>query len=155
MSKVTTVDARSVDVSVLHRLGANMRPHDVEECEAFGLSPVEAVLQSAYHAQSESFVVLDEQGEALWVYGRGPVIGADGVGIWCLGRIGSEKHAKFFLRESKRVINQWLNEGAVLWNYVSVNNAPSLRWLAWLGVTFGDEVEIGGVQFVKFEIRGK
>ncbi|MCI5836231.1 MAG: hypothetical protein MR209_00060 [Veillonellaceae bacterium] len=153
MSGVTTVDARGVDISVLQRLGAHMRPHDVEECTAFGVSPVEAVLQSAYHPESESFAVLDEAGEALWVYGRGRARNAGGMGIWCLGRIGSERYARFFLQESKRVLERWLDDGLPLWNYVSVSNDASLRWLAWLGATFGEEVEIGGVRFVRFELR--
>ena len=153
MSPLTTVDARTLTPDVLAELGRNLRRHDLKECTAFGLTGEQAVFESVFHRDSESYAILDERGRAVWVYGLGhvPVDGA--YGIWCLGR--DNPYKRFFMEESRRVIGKWLDTYRPLVNYVSADNRPARRWLTWLGAEWGERATVGGVVFIKFTIRGK
>lgn len=152
MSQLITVDARTLSREALVALGNALRPHDLEECTAFGLSGAEAVVQSVFHEGGVSYAVLDESGRPVWVYGLG-LVPLDGeYGIWCLGR--DNPYKRYFMQESRRVIDRWLKDYAPLVNYVSTGNAPSRRWLTWLGAEWGGRVTVGGVEFIKFILRG-
>ncbi len=153
MSQLITVDARTLTPDVLAELGRNLRRHDLKECAAFGLTGEQAVSESVFHRLSESHAILDERGRPVWVYGLG-LVPLDGeYGIWCLGR--DNPYKRYFMQESRRVIDRWLKDYAPLVNYVSMSNTPSRRWLTWLGAEWGGRVTVGGVEFIKFILRGK
>ena len=62
------------------------------------------------------------------------LIGDDAM-IWLLGHQDLEKYAVRFLKESRRVLAQFLTDYKLLENYVDADNALTLRWLEWLGFT--------------------
>tara|TARA_R110000850_G_scaffold23358_1_gene69068 strand:- start:5904 stop:6362 length:459 start_codon:yes stop_codon:yes gene_type:complete len=61
---------------------------------------------------------------------------------------------RLFVKHTKRELSGMLGGFSHLWNLVSDENAVAIRWLKWIGFSFvGDEYAIGGMRFLKFEMR--
>ena len=54
---------------------------------------------------------------------------------WLLGTEELPKYGKSLLKESRKWINVVEKEYRILYNFVDTRNAPSKRWLNWLGFT--------------------
>lgn len=63
------------------------------------------------------------------------------------------KHSRIFLRECKKHLNKMIGDTPYSFNFVSVNNTKSHRWLEWLGFTVHKDKDmyVRGVHFCLFD----
>lgn len=135
-----------------------LREFDVSECIALGSSPHEALLgglkgQMCFTALD----VDDDTGDEvpLMMFGGSRVTENIAV-VWALGSDEVRKHPISMYRQGRLFLAQ-IAAGLdvdTLYNYVSVENTPSVEWLTRLGATFDDDTyEFGGLPFLRFEFQ--
>jgi hypothetical protein len=116
----------------------NMRKADIEECEAGGFTPLDALRMSV--ASSIVCYTLTEPDTGLpgAILGVGPGFDPAWGAIWLLGTSALKKHRYRFLRNSKPVLHDlYIETGKdVFYNYTYVQNHVHHAWLRWLGFTF-------------------
>lgn len=81
----------------------------------------------------------------------------DGTGTpWLLGSDDVNKIPVTFIRESRKYIDQFLQEYGYLYNYVDIRNTLSIQWLKWLGFKIEEPVILGLEQrlFSRFSLGG-
>lgn len=140
---------RPAEIRDAHALAADMRPHDIEECRAFGREPLEALL-FPFLARQQAFTITDEQDTVYAMFGV-----TDGITFGCPWMLTSNKFhkvAKPFAQQSIRWFSLMTKDYAYLQNLVSHNNRVAHRWLRHLGFTIEtSQPEIyGGVTFYRF-----
>lgn len=72
---------------------------------------------------------------------------------WMVGSKGLDRHALKFLRRCKPQVQAMLDAYPVLGNYVALSNEKAIAWLKWMKFQFGEEIDICGVPFIRFELR--
>jgi hypothetical protein len=106
-------------------------------------------LRKSSHAWT---AMIDGRPEVM--FGVGDLNILAGVGApWLLGTEAVERHYIAFLRNSVGFRDQLLRRYPVMRNFVDDRNKASKRWLAWLGATLSDPVELNGHMFRLFELR--
>ena len=132
----------------LVELAKCLRTIDVIECMAMGAEDAThgLLLSTACSAQWWiEYECIAGVESPIWVYGIGDEYHTGlGYCIWFLGsqRLQESKNCqRYFLEESKRIINEWQQQGS-LWNCISKDNKASIRWLRWLGATFIEGVNL-------------
>ena len=94
-----------------------------------------------------------------WVVDGVPVVmfgcSADGgIGVpWLLATEEVNYHSVSFLRQSRRICRDWLQQYGTLANYVHSGNEQCILWLISLGFAFPGSVMINGEKFIRFEKR--
>lgn len=73
---------------------------------------------------------------------------------WLLATDEIEFNSVWFLKQSKRLLKEWLEEYGILTNYIYAKNYASIEWLKWLKFDFPEEVTINDEPFLRFEKRG-
>jgi len=137
----TTLDA--------HKLAADMRPNDVEECRAFEHEPLEALLIPFLGGQ-EVLCISDPRDTVYAMFGISDMI------TWgCPWMLTSNQFpliARPFAYQSKAFFDAIASQHYYLENMVSANNKVAQRWLKHLGFTIEYEIptEYGGVTFLPF-----
>ena len=137
--------------ALLDAFEGNIRPNDKRELLAANTS-VREELEDSIHCAAECWVVVTEDDEPLVIFGRTPVVGHAGNLIWCIGTNKLQDFWFPFIRVSRKILRKWAHEHGVLYNAVGSFNTESMRWLSWLGASFGQTIEMGGEEFVCFEL---
>jgi hypothetical protein len=134
-------------------LAPRLRRADVDEVwAASGSGPNDALLR-AVEAGSWAGTV---DGEVEAIFGTHPMTLLGDVGcIYLLGSDAIERHARPFLRMSRRYVQAVRQDYGVLMNWVDARNAASVRWLRWLGFAIMSPAPFGpfGLPFHRFEMR--
>ena len=67
-----------------------------------------------------------------------------------------EPRRRQFVKMSRNVLERWQQEHGALYNFVSVENIKSIRWLKWLGAVFYEPQPMGvnGEMFQLFVLGG-
>lgn len=130
---------RESDLPVV--LNLELRQSDKDELKAsVGLDPADAILISLLHSTEKWVVVHDNKIEAVfgvsWVPERQLAV------PWFLGTDKIEDYSITFIRQSKKIVEDWLDRYGVLFNLVDSRHTASIRWLKWLGFTVDEEVEV-------------
>lgn len=152
-AEVTVVPARVEHAFVL---ATTMRPKDVAELEACGLTPLDGLLQSLRVSEQAWAVLYDDVVGALFGVEplEGPVLGhADG--LWFLtGHLFAEQPMAFF-RAAKRAVEALLERYPVLTNVIDARHDDALRFARAMGATFGAPAPFGrqGEPFIPFMLR--
>ena len=77
-----------------------------------------------------------------------------GIGVpWLLATEEINYHSVSFLRQSRRICRDWLQQYGTLANYVHSGNEQCILWLISLGFAFPGSVMINGEKFIRFEKR--
>jgi len=58
-----------------------------------------------------------------------------------------------FIRGSKAIVDQWLDQYKVLENYVHADNEISIQWLKWLGFSLEETIIVNDEKFIRFVKR--
>lgn len=149
------VDIRIVPARAAHirTIARRMRKADVDEVFATsGRSPAAAMAFSLRKSSHAWTAMIDGRPEVM--FGVGDLNILAGVGApWLLGTEAVERHYIAFLRNSVGFRDQLLRRYPVMRNFVDDRNKASKRWLAWLGATLSDPVELNGHMFRLFELR--
>ena len=139
-------------------LANNMREIDAAECYLAGRhSPAAAAVAGSRGDYTVAALV---SGRVLCMFGasRQCMLG-DTVTIWELGTHLVERHPRLFVERSRdglaRVWQAMGEHVARGQNAAWAGNKASLRWLYWLGATFGRELPLGpfGAPFVPFTLE--
>lgn len=112
-----------------------MRRADELEVLRMGLpDPYQAMLESVLDSRV-ALAAYTDRGIACVVGVSKPSLLGDDACIWMLGHQDLEKYSVRFLKESRRVLAQILENYRLVENYVDAENTLTLRWLEWLGFT--------------------
>jgi hypothetical protein len=143
----------SIVPAARHHLGpiaGAMRDADREEVKAAsGLSP-EVALAMSFEVSTRCWTALD--GDTPFImFGVAPFPGLANTGSpWLLGTPHIVEHPAFFLRNSRPIVSQMLDEYTTLINYVDCRNRLSVRWLQWCGFHLVDYIHEFGVARIPF-----
>lgn len=137
-------------------IAARMRQADREEIWAsHKAEPLEALLKGMRAADSCYVVMVDE--EPVVMCGVAPMVGDPSVGVpWLLGTDKILRYQRSLLRLCRPQLAAMRGKYVELVNYVSCTNTVSIRWLRWMGFSFGEIIQVGKEEnlFVKFFMQG-
>ena len=117
------------------KLAPRLREADLQEVQACGVQPLEA-LQMGFLASRWCFTAFPDVGEdrPILRFGVGDFPQESGTGIiWLLGSDDILKVSHEFLRESKWWIKTFQDHYPILTNCVDARNVVHIKWLKWLG----------------------
>lgn len=125
----------------LIELADHIRPADAAELAAgFGMPPFESAAMSL--RLSDSAFSARVNGRLLAVYGIRADSILDGTAvIWALGTRAAQEEWRTFARWSAPCLERLADTlpwAATLHNAVHAQNEASIRWLGWLGASFGN-----------------
>jgi len=124
-----------------------VRQADIDEfTEALGIPMEEALLEAITGSLNAKQIVVDDK--VVAVFGDAPfsILGSIGV-PWLISTVHVEQHARAFLKVCKPEVQGMLTRHHHLMNYVDARNTSAIRWLKWLGFTFGPAVPYGARRF--------
>lgn len=133
---------------------ANIRDEDAAEIAAFDGDSVRDVLAFTPDVEHNAWV-WERHGKVHAIFGVNPIEGRDGVGIiWMLATKSFDEHFMAFAAACKVVVDVMIEKYEYLYNYVSVENRKSIKWLKWLGfdVRPSEPIGINGAEFHRFEM---
>jgi hypothetical protein len=150
----THVVIRDSTLSDVAFLKSRLRQTDIDEIWASNnLTPAEALTFSYYLSKVCLTVVY---GEPVGMFGI--VADPERYGralIWMLGSERLEKAARHVLRQTKDIIDGFMDEYPLLYNYIDARNKKSIRWLRHLGAEINPALPHGKAglpfHFFKFE----
>lgn len=134
----------------------NLRDLDKVECEAIGLGTDYLIEQSVRQSKT-LYIRRDTSGRLLYIAGVRPYPRSDGGCVWMMGTKTLEQSPEkmtIMVSEAKGIIADWLKEYGWLSNVVYVESKSSIRWIKFLGASFGDAIEYNGRKFLPFLFRG-
>ncbi len=124
-----------------------VRQADIDEItEALGIPMERALMEAITGSLNAKKIVVD--GLVVAVFGDAvhSILGSVGV-PWLISTIHVERHARAFLKVCKPEVQGMLTRHHHLINYVDARNTSAIRWLKWLGFTFGPAVPYGARRF--------
>ena len=128
------------DVGALCKRG--MRPADELEVLRMGFPDPYLALYEGIENSEVALAAYTDQGVACVLGVSKPsLLSSDGT-IWLLAHEDIERYAVRFLKESRRVLAHLMGAYPRLENFVDVDNASTIRWLAWLGFSFDKDAPI-------------
>jgi hypothetical protein len=132
------------------QLVPRLRKGDLAEIKAsVGGNPEDALVLSLATSTKAWAWLYD--GRVMAVFGVAGDPTRIGVGTpWLLAAEESSKHKIFFVRNSKWLIDEMLDEFPYLENYVDCRNTPSIQWLSWCGFALAEVKPFYGVQRLPF-----
>ena len=138
-NKVIVRAATGYDVEALTN---NLRKEDIEEIEALGVTPYEA-LGEGYVFSTECYA-LTLYDKTIGLFGVSTYKMPEGyASIWFLGSEETNHIPYEWLIVGKEYINKFLNEYGILTNIVSKKNKLHIKWLKRMGAVF-EEAPIDG-----------
>lgn len=96
------------------------------------------------------------QGVPICMWGVAPSAPLGRMGTpWMIGSWELDRHAKTFVKECRKYIDEMFRDYELLRNFVDVRNVKSINWLRWMGFEIGDIKPIGPdrLPFHEFEMR--
>lgn len=131
----------------------HLRPSDIRECMIHGASPWRALHAPLADKNCITYTGLYKDVPAC-MFGVAPYA-QDGEflagTIWMLGSDILEKQYRKFLRTSQLMCDYLMYQYDFLENVVPSDHEHTLKWLDWLGFSFGDEpVVINGYMCTRF-----
>jgi hypothetical protein len=145
---------REAQASDCALLAAVMRPEDMRELEALGLTPKRALYESL--AESAVAYTVDVDGWPAAMFGLTPYkLLGERACVWLLTGEGINKIPLTFVKLSRLYIAEFLELYPVLDNWVDARYTASIKWLEMCGAVF-DKVGItkpGNVVFRHFYLR--
>lgn len=124
-----------------------VRQADIDEItQALGIPMEDALHDAITGSLNARKIVVD--GMIVAVFGDAvySILGSVGV-PWLISTVHVERHARAFLKVCKPEVQSMLTRHQHLMNYVDVRNTAAIRWLKWLGFTFGPAVPYGARRF--------
>jgi len=152
--KIKNVDIRKSTMQDIVYLKTRLRKHDIDEIWASShLKPVEALTYSFYLSTICLTVI---QGEPVGMFGlvEDPADENRAI-IWMLGSERLNKVSREVIRDTKYIIDGFLDNYDVLFNHVDARNTKAIRWLRYLGADINDAEPFGkeGLLFHRFTFR--
>lgn len=141
----------------IDELAARMRPADVAECHAAGVTDLRECIADGVQHSDPCWAALAD-GEVAAIFGARPLgsLLNPVAAVWLLGTPVLSANRRAFARHTPRYIRTMLQAYPHLVNYVHADNAPAVRFLRHHGFTLHEAVPYGphGALFHPFEKRG-
>lgn len=136
------------------RLAKRLRSQDLQELDACGVEPRQALVSSVRLSTHCWTCVVDGNIACMWGCGPKNFVFSQGT-VWLLGGPEVEQHALRFLKESKKWVKEMLRFYDTLENSIDARNSVALRWVQWLGAELQPAILKGPKQlpFVPFVMR--
>ena len=129
----------------------NLREVDKMEARAMGYDRLREAVDTSLNYAYISFVAKGEDNTTLCIFGLSSLVHSEyGRAVWFLGTKEMDNYSREFVYYSKIIINEMLKEHDRLYNYISVYNDKSIRWLKRLGASFSEPFLINGEEFILF-----
>jgi hypothetical protein len=144
---------RCAQVADAAALAPRLRDSDALEIQAVYGKPPAVVLASGVAQSKRCYVVIDDSGDAMALFGV--ISAADpGVGIpWMVASRTLAQHVVFVARNSRKWVANLQCGYSELWNCLDARNVEDLRWVQWCGFTVTETIAEYGVEkrpFVAF-----
>jgi hypothetical protein len=145
-NKVIIVPSVAEDV---FELEDNLRAEDVQECQACGRTPHDALMEGFVWSECYSAKV---NGITEAMFGVSSYQQPEGYGvIWYLGSDESFKHPVTLVKGGREYTRKWLQKFDVLYNIVDARNVRHIAWLKHIGFIFtGKTIDVNGYEFLQF-----
>lgn len=128
----------------------NIRAEDLLEINSshHGMTQMEVLTKSFRQSRIYRKVVHEEGYGAIAMFGLASCPIDFRACVWFLGTDRMGLHRKWFMRQSKPVIQEMLEKRSFLYNMVDSRYEMSVRWLQWCGFTIQrDAVVFNGIPF--------
>ncbi len=122
------------DVPLLAR---RLRAVDLHEIAVLSGRTPEAALQRAFETTSQAWSIVDAEGVPFAMFGVATY--SPGVGsVWLLATddFTRAEHRRPFARHCRAWVEAMQADYPILFNFISRENALSIRWLKWCGFEF-------------------
>lgn len=152
---MASIEIRKALPGDVPEVAGRMREEDRREVWAASMSTPEGALELSFEKSAIVWTgLIDGRPEAMFGVAPMSLLGNNGT-AWLLGTPELGKIPRTFMIESRAFVRAMLEVFPVVINFVDQRNAPSLRWLRWLGAKFGEAQPYGalGLPFIPFEMR--
>jgi hypothetical protein len=143
-------------LELAEQLAPLLRAGDVAEGLALGLDPRQGLLDSVRCSEVSWAALFDgEVGAMVGARTTARTLLGTAGEVWILSGTAVDRNPRAFMRSSRQVLEQLLQQWDSLSNVVDTRYEASLRWLKWLGFSFAPPVPMGpqGVLFCRCTIR--
>lgn len=127
------IKARPYDIDYV---AEHMRPEDIEECAAGGLSPLSALIIG--WQSGDTWALITPLGDPCAILGVHETEEPGCGKIWMLGTPEIEKYPMTFLKNCRPVLDELFKDYKLLSNWSYYKNEVHHKWLQWLGFTLQD-----------------
>lgn len=134
-------------IGLLRDFIAFAREKDIEECWHATHIPFESMEIREF---ANTSCLYDEETHDVYC-----IWGVEDKVIWMLCTYEVEMHPIGFLRFCKEYLKGLLETHPFMYNYVWLGNELHVKWLKWMGVTFGETKTINGEPFQYFKFEKK
>ncbi len=137
-----------ITVDEVPAIASIVRQADIDEItEALGVPIERALYEAVQGSLNVKKIVVD--GKVVAVFGDAVYSLLGSVGVpWLISTVHVEHHARAFLKVCKPEVQAMLTRHQHLLNYVDVRNTVAIRWLKWLGFSFGPAAPYGARRFL-------
>lgn len=137
--------------NAIQYLADNLREIDKDEAKIAypDLSIFDAIKQSASAAKFCG-VLYGEDDVPILITGINPGPGNIGIAWMVATNAISTIPRKFFMTESKKILEMYHQWFPILGNVVSAHNVTSIKWLTKLGCVFTDDLNVNGMPCKRF-----
>lgn len=151
---MAAVDLRPITRAVIEDLIPRLRPLDRLELDCMTPGdPTDRLAEMVTRARRSRAAYMG--GDLVCIFGVSAASLAADVGCpWALiTRAVDRPDVRRELVADSRVALEWVGQDfRRLWNYVAAENVTAIRWLKWMGFSFGgQEVVLQGHRFLHFE----
>lgn len=147
---------RKARASDCEALAPKIKQEDIDEIKASdNVTPLEGLKgpMSIEGNKTYSIIGTEEEG-IIGMFGTVPSIDNPDFGIiWMLGSNDIQKHAKQFLKECPKWIEEASKDYKYVFNFIDVRNQTSRLWLKWLGfkeIRLIENYGYGKLPFIQF-----
>lgn len=154
--RISAVTHGADKAALVKELAENMRKVDRKEIEGLGFSVLDGARITIYET-SPVYVARTAEGRLIGCWGLQILMSRKDTTylIWALGTDELDNYPKAFVKESKALINRWLELYGELVNTVACFNKRSIKWLKWLGAEFSEPFKIGNTDYMNFKLTRK
>ena len=143
--------------ALVAELVEEMRDIDRKEIECMGFTTLQGAEVSIYETCPVYEARAKETGKLIAVWGLQVLMGKEKNTfiIWALGTNELHKYRKSFVKESRAIIDRWVELYGELTNTVACFNKKAIAWLKWQGAEFSKPRRFKDADYVDFVIRRK
>lgn len=145
------------ETDFINEFASDIRQADYNELTSLVGNDIKKELAESIANSMYSYKAMNEKNKPIALYGITKVQGVNGYLIWCVGTNEFKNYEKTFVKLSRQIIKIWLKKYKLLYNFVSIKNRASRKWLEWLGAEFEHPFTAGikNEKFIYFILKGE
>lgn len=120
----------------------SLHPDDYNEMQELGVEPFPYILHTLLSSQI-AYAVYSQSHEVLNIMGLSAYHDYNGTPVWSLKAKEQKDYKREFIIFGRETIKDFLDIEPKLYNFISINNKSSLRFIKSCGAVFLDDVTYG------------